>query len=798
MIKYFKRSSFRKLFLFSFLITLFFVANISKASASNLYWYSTGSQDWTLSTNWWSDSSHSIQASVPTNSDDAILLGSVAPIANLDLWTIPKSINSYGLTSSAKSSGVVFSSASSTGLTITVVGNATFNGNSKNILGVIIGNVIFNNNSSNSSLIFGDAIFNSTSSNTGTIIYNAIFNDNAYNTGIIDGDATYNNPNYNQYLNKGLIKGNAVLAFASSSIATINSGAGWGTVLGTTKGIDGITVTSWIFMGTSRNWGTIQIGTTTFNGQSINYGTTTSAIFNDSSRNYYVVTGDAVFNATSSNNGKVNGNAIFNATSTNILGTVTTATFNNSAQNYGTVTGNAIFNDTSGNGSVTGAPFTGVRGDALFNGDNSINSGVILGIKTRRYSNLPDQLRYTFRNFVTSGPWTIIADGVQFTMKYSTYDSSTTSPTYTTLTPENGGSFVSDVSPAPTGIILYPVLQPYFYVSTPFFPTVYLPGPQISNISATTTPNSAIVTWNTNSSSNSIVNASNLTFGLALTDTSTTTSHLINLTGMASCSTYQYKVASTDISGTTISDIYSFTTTGCTGNAPIIEATSTPDVSITTGANIAFNANNGQSLNVAIPTNFTATSSLATFEVTRIDTPSLLSAVSLPTGVQSANTNTYQLGALTDASTLLSSFSNPLTLTMSYDPSSLGDTDVSTLKIQRYDEGTGWTELSNCSLNTSAHTVTCSTDHFSVFSIFGYKITLPTITTHHYGSRSNTSLALATPTYPLLTSNLPTVNTQLSAAEVAAIKTQLNAKIATLMQQLLKLLTARLNSLLGL
>ncbi|MEI8338030.1 MAG: hypothetical protein WCF92_02675, partial [bacterium] len=153
---------------------------------------------------------------------------------------------------------------------------------------------------------------------------------------------------------------------------------------------------------------------------------------------------------------------------------------------------------------------------------------------------------------------------------------------------------------------------------------------------------------------------------------------------------------------------------------------------------------------------------------------------------------------LTDASTLLSSFSNPLTLTMSYDPSTLGDIDVSTLKIQRYDEGTGWTELSNCSLDTTAHTVTCSTDHFSVFSLFGFKITLPTITTHHYGSRSNANLALVTPTYPLLTSNLPAVNSQLSAAEVAALKAQINAKIASLMQQLLKLLTLRLNSLLGL
>ena len=401
------------------------------------------------------------------------------------------------------------------------------------------------------------------------------------------------------------------------------------------------------------------------------------------------------------------------------------------------------------------------------------------------------------------GPWTILADGAHVYLYDAIIDTDSSSPTYTTLLTATssgiGGSFdTTTVDPDQQNVDIknfHCNSQMRKLINVDFPPD--LTGPEILGFSATSNSNSATINWNTDIDSNSVVNASNQTFGLANINSSPTTEHTSTISNVASCSTYKYRIASADSNNiAAITTPQSFTTTGCTGNAPIIEATSTPDVSVTTGANISFTANNGQNLTLQVPQNFTSTSSLATFELTRVDTNALLNAVTPPTGVYSANSNTYQLGALIDSSTLLPTFSNPLTLTMSYSPSDLVGVDPSTLNIQRYDADTGWTQLSNCSVNTSNSTVTCSTNHFSIFSLFGLH---PLTSRGHSGSIVKLS-SLATPSTPSLslTNTLPTANTNLSAAEVASLKTQLNAKIADLMKQLIKLLTQRLNSLLGL
>lgn len=75
--------------------------------------------------------------------------------------------------------------------------------------------------------------------------------------------------------------------------------------------------------------------------------------------------------------------------------------------------------------------------------------------------------------------------------------------------------------------------------------------------------------------------------------------------------------------------------------------------------------------------------------------------------------------ALTSPTDTLSTFTNPISVTLPYTDEDVTTINVSTLKIQRYDVGTGWTQLDNCSVNTSAKTVTCTTTHFSDFALFG-------------------------------------------------------------------------------
>jgi YVTN family beta-propeller protein len=122
--------------------------------------------------------------------------------------------------------------------------------------------------------------------------------------------------------------------------------------------------------------------------------------------------GSPTFNNTSRNNGTITGNATFQVSSVNSsTGLVTgNANFYNNAQNLGTVSGNATFY-----------------------GDSPENSGTVSGTKTRYYNTSGLQID---RDFISDGPWTVVADGVSVDVSTAAYDGTTT---FTTL---NGGSFI--------------------------------------------------------------------------------------------------------------------------------------------------------------------------------------------------------------------------------------------------------------------------------------------------------------------------------------------------------------------
>lgn len=90
----------------------------------------------------------------------------------------------------------------------------------------------------------------------------------------------------------------------------------------------------------------------------------------------------------------------------------------------------AIFNSFQGEGGVNGGTVTG---DAIFKGDSSENTGTISGIKTRYYTGADIE---TSRDFISDGPWEIIADAVVVDLATATINNTTT------LIPTNGGSFI--------------------------------------------------------------------------------------------------------------------------------------------------------------------------------------------------------------------------------------------------------------------------------------------------------------------------------------------------------------------
>ena len=100
------------------------------STVTGKYFYAPSSANnrdqWYNLQSWWGNANHTIPATeLPTSATDVIVLGSVAPIADLDRqdWVQPNTINSG-------TAGVVFTSQLSGNVSCSITGAATFNGNS--------------------------------------------------------------------------------------------------------------------------------------------------------------------------------------------------------------------------------------------------------------------------------------------------------------------------------------------------------------------------------------------------------------------------------------------------------------------------------------------------------------------------------------------------------------------------------------------------------------------------------------------------------------------------------------------
>lgn len=244
--------------------------------------------------------------------------------------------------------------------------------------------------------------------------------------------------------------------------------------------------------------------------------------------------------------------------------------------------------------------------------------------------------------------------------------------------------------------------------------------PTLSNVQSTQTLDgtSQTITWDTNEATSSIVSyGPTVGRGVATAETDTTprvTSHSVILSDLLPCAVYYVTVTSNDAAGNSVtSDPQHFTTGGCAG-ASVISQYVTQAVSRDEGQVITFH----QAV-VTVPAGFAPTD--ATFQVKRISYDLLVGTIGMPSGVSPANSVVYDIKALQDTMSEISTFDQPITITLSYDPSDITLLLESSLVIYRWDDGIGWNKLSDCRVDTSAHTVTCTTFHFSTFAVFGQK-----------------------------------------------------------------------------
>lgn len=242
----------------------------------------------------------------------------------------------------------------------------------------------------------------------------------------------------------------------------------------------------------------------------------------------------------------------------------------------------------------------------------------------------------------------------------------------------------------------------------------------ISSLSATSTASTtATITWNTSSAASRFVNFGLLSsYAASTTEAATSsraTSHSVSLSNLRPCTKYNFQVdgySSYYVRAT--SSNQTFFTIGCTGSASV--ATSTDSNVITTASGGTFNFG---TTTVTVPASFTSTSSSAVFQAKQLDRTAFVATAGTPSGKTQAGTYVLNLTALTDATTTLSTFNQPISVTLGYTDSDVAGLDATSLKIYRYDDGTGWTMLDNCTRDTGAKTVTCTTTHFSDFGIFG-------------------------------------------------------------------------------
>lgn len=191
-----------------------------------------------------------------------------------------------------------------------------------------------------------------------------------------------------------------------------------------------------------------------------------------------------------------------------------------------------------------------------------------------------------------------------------------------------------------------------------------------------------------------------------ISNTSATT-HTTTLTNLIPCTNYRFLI--TAIATQPITDTArTFATTGCPGNAPII-GTATATFPQAAGGSVTLS--NAVILNA--PASFATDNTH--FQIHQIDRDLAITATSKPTRVEPIS-GFYEIHGLANPTTLVTTFTQPLTLTLAYTPSA--NTKVDTIAAYRW-SGSSWSKVPTCTNDAAARTLTCTVNGFSTYGVFG-------------------------------------------------------------------------------
>ena len=288
-------------------------------------------------------------------------------------------------------------------------------------------------------------------------------------------------------------------------------------------------------------------------------------------------------------------------------------------------------------------------------------------------------------------------------------------------------------------------------------------APTISAILTTPSDTSATIIWTTNEAASSRIDYGvTAMYNTSTSETDTSprvTSHSVNISGLTSCSTYNFRARSKDSTGNERFGTNStFTTTGCTGSSNVSDHAS---VSITDeeGGEVSL-MTGGSTITLTVPSNFSTSD--ADFQILKLNKTSVLNGVGAPAG-QSITDHVYELRALEDIGTAKTSFDNPITITLQYENGDFSPLTESSLIIYSWD-GASWQALSDCSVDTTSNTITCSTTHFSTFGLFGQSSNGSSTSSSSTSSTTTNSNSGCSATAPKTSPDLFQINATSSSA----------------------------------
>lgn len=242
-------------------------------------------------------------------------------------------------------------------------------------------------------------------------------------------------------------------------------------------------------------------------------------------------------------------------------------------------------------------------------------------------------------------------------------------------------------------------------------------GPDISSIQVDidSSGETATITWVTDelASSQVILGTTAQTVDVAYPTINTSpraTDHSYALAdSLLPCTRYFYQIASQDALGNmTVSTVRDFTTSGCAGAV----ASQTEEViDSDTGGMVTFD-----NIEVTAPAGFNGGNDV-TFQIKQLNVTDVADSIGTPGNLLFVGGYVYDIKAFDASLNEITDFEqNPVTITLSYNQGDLADKDPATLAMYHY-HNNEWNELTDCTVDTSAKTMSCLTTGFSNFAL---------------------------------------------------------------------------------